>query len=187
MGFRFIKKCISKFNKFKQGEYPREMVGKMKDKNIITLNGKKYKLIEDMEKKEKKEYAKPTWGNFADLTPEFLEQTMIMNGVKYHRHPNGGGWVSEKAQVDDTVWVGAFAVIHNGVVKDQAIIHDRAVVDCDGLQDGADFNVGGSAQVLNSAQILDSAQIFDSIHPFGLIRMYGSAQIWETENEITRR
>lgn len=89
----------------------------------------------------------PYWGYKADLTEEFLSQTMTIDGVKYHRHIHGGGWVSEKAQVDETVWVGVFAVVHNGVVKDQAVIADRAIVDCSGLQSGATYNIGDSAWV----------------------------------------
>ena len=107
-------------------------------------------------------YACPDWGYKADLTEEFLAQTMTINGVKYHRHRNGGGWVSEKAKVEDTVWVGVFAVVHNGVAKDKAIIHDRAVINCDSLQEGADSNLSDSAWVFGSARVSGSARVFDS-------------------------
>lgn len=34
------------------------------------------------------------------LTTEFLAQTAIICGERYHRHPNGGGWVADTAEVD---------------------------------------------------------------------------------------
>ena len=128
----------------------------------------------------KKEYACPGWGYKADLTDEFLTQTMTIDGVKYHRHKNGGGWVSEKAQVEDTVWVGVFAVVHNGVIKDQVIIHDRAVVDCDNLQEGTDSNLSGSAQVYGSARVYGSAQVYDSAWVYDSARVYGSAWVYDS-------
>lgn len=109
--------------------------------------------------KEPKMAEEPYWGYEAELTEEFLSQTMTLDGVKYHRHKHGGGWVSEKAKVDETVWVGPLAIIHNGIVKDQAVIHDQAVINCDGLQDGAEFNIGDSAQVYDSAWVFGSARV----------------------------
>jgi hypothetical protein len=118
------------------------------------------------------EPAKATWGH---IPCEYnKDETMVLDGVKYHRHVNGGGWVSEKAQVDDTAWVGFFAMVKNGVVKDQAIIHDTAIVNCDGLQSGAKGNVSGSARVYGSAHIWDSACVYDSAN------VYGSAHIWDS-------
>ena len=119
----------------------------------------------------------PDWGYKADLTEEFLSQTMTIDGVKYHRHRHGGGWVSEKARVDDTAWVGVFAVVHNGWVADQAVIHDRAIIDCSGQQDGKP-NVGGSAIVSGSAQVYGLARVYGSAIVSDQARVYGSAQVY---------
>lgn len=146
--------------------------------------------------KEPKMAQEPDWGYKAKLTEKFLSQTMTLNGVEYHRHKHGGGWVSEKAKVDETVWVGPLAIIHNGVVKDQAVIHDNAEVNCDDLQAGAEFNIGDSARVFDSAlvfgsawvfgsamvcdfaRVSDLARVFGSAQVFGLARVFGSARVY---------
>ena len=132
--------------------------------------------VENLDKEP--EMAKePGWGYKAALTNEFLAQTMVLDGVKYHRHKHGGGWVSELAQVDETVWVGALAIVHNGVVKDQVVIHDGAAIDCDGLQDGVDANLSGSARVYGSAVVSGSARVYGSAVVSGSAWVYGSAVV----------
>lgn len=37
--------------------------------------------------------------------------TLIIDGVRYLRHVNGGGWVAETAQVADSAFVGLFAQV----------------------------------------------------------------------------
>lgn len=37
--------------------------------------------------------------------------TQILDGIPYHRHPNGGGWVAETASVEPTVHVGPLCYV----------------------------------------------------------------------------
>lgn len=53
------------------------------------------------------------------------------NGISatgYSKHSNGGGWVSSKAKVDATVYVGPDAVVNGGTITGKARIEDFAVV-----------------------------------------------------------
>lgn len=126
-----------------------------KDGTRINYDGDKI----DIERTPvKKVFAKPNWGV---TDPVFNpDETITINGVTYKRHKNGGGFVSEKATVEETVWVGIFAVVHNGVIKDQVIIHDRAVIDCDRVADGEIANLYGSAIVSDSASVYGSARVY---------------------------
>ncbi|ATY31589.1 Svx/AvrXca family virulence/avirulence protein [Sphingomonas psychrotolerans] len=45
------------------------------------------------------------------------------------RHPNGGGWVAAGASVDATAYVGPYARVLSGSVRDHARVEDHAVVD----------------------------------------------------------
>lgn len=47
----------------------------------------------------------------------------------YARHKNGGGLVSDKAKVDETVYVGYDAVVNGGTITGNARIYDKVVVD----------------------------------------------------------
>ena len=38
--------------------------------------------------------------------------TITLDGVKFHRHPNGGGWVADTAKVANTAFVGLFARVY---------------------------------------------------------------------------
>jgi len=125
-----------------------------------------------------KRYAiEPPWGRKAILTEEFLSQVMFLDGVRYHRHRHGGGWVSEKARVERNVWVGPLAIVHNGVIKDQVVISDMASINCMGTQVGFDSNISGSARISGSAHILGFTHISDSAHIFSFARVSGSARV----------
>jgi tetrahydrodipicolinate N-succinyltransferase len=145
--------------------------------------------IQEIEsKKKKKVFAKADWGYIP--TEINYDETMVLNSIKYHRHKNGGGWVSEKANVEETVWVGFFAIVHNGVLKDQCIIHDRAEINCNDLQKGAKANISdsarvydstwvyGSASVSGSARVYDSAWVYCSASVSDSARVYGSASVF---------
>ena len=47
----------------------------------------------------------------------------------YAQHSNGGGWVSNKAKVSESVYVGPDAVVNGGTISGKARIEDFAVVD----------------------------------------------------------
>lgn len=51
------------------------------------------------------------------------------NTSRYHRHSNGGGWVSNSANVSTTAYVGPNAVVNGGTVSGYARIEDFAVID----------------------------------------------------------
>ena len=54
---------------------------------------------------------------------EVSETTKIEDGVPYHRHPNGGGWVADTATVTDSAFVGL-----NACVRDKARVLDNVRV-----------------------------------------------------------
>ncbi len=63
----------------------------------------------------------------------------------YAKHANGGGWVSGKAKVDASVYVGPDAVVNGGTVTGDARIEDFAVVN--------GGTVGGKAVVRGRALV----------------------------------
>lgn len=63
----------------------------------------------------------------------------------YAKHANGGGWVSSKAKVDASVYVGPDAVVNGGTVTGDARIEDFAVVN--------GGTVGGKALVRGRALV----------------------------------
>lgn len=63
----------------------------------------------------------------------------------YAKHANGGGWVSSKAKVDASVYVGPDAVVNGGTVTDDVRIEDFAVVN--------GGTVGGKAVVRGRALV----------------------------------
>ena len=63
----------------------------------------------------------------------------------YAKHANGGGWVSSKAKVDASVYVGPDAVVNGGTVTGDARIEDFAVVN--------GGTVGGKAVVRGRALV----------------------------------
>lgn len=70
--------------------------------------------------------------------------------VPAHRHIYGGGWVADIARVDDSAYVGPFAVVYGrSVVKDNASIQGSA-------------RVYGASVILEDAKILGYAEIIDS-------------------------
>ena len=64
--------------------------------------------------------------------------------AKGHRHPNGGGFVSENARVAASAYVGPNAMVLDGAtVKDNACIKEFAVViDVPARDPGVAFEVG---------------------------------------------
>jgi len=87
---------------------------------------------------------------------------------EWHQHPNGGGWVENTASVDDTVCVGANAMVHEkAVVRDTVIINDHA-------------RISGNAIVSNRVMIEDYAQIFDYACVGGSARVGGYAMLSDT-------
>ena len=75
------------------------------------------------------------------------EHTMTLDGVSFHRHANGGGWVANTAHVADTAFVGLFAWVY-----DKAQVYDKARV-CDKALVCGDAQVYGEARVCGKQKI----------------------------------
>ncbi|MCR4793749.1 MAG: N-acetylglucosamine-1-phosphate uridyltransferase [Ruminococcus sp.] len=72
----------------------------------------------------------------------------IKKSIEGHNHPNGGGFVADTVEIDDTVYVGQDAmVLGNSVIRDKVVITDHAVV--------------------NNAEISDNARISDYACVYG--------------------
>ena len=78
-----------------------------------------------------------------------------IDGVKYHHHPNGGGMVSEHAQVADTVYIGPFAKI------------------CGHCKLSGEAFVFGNAWIFDKAEVSGRAEIFGNARVFGQCQSHG--------------
>ncbi|WP_033577026.1 Svx/AvrXca family virulence/avirulence protein [Dickeya chrysanthemi] len=83
-----------------------------------------------------------------------------------HRHRNGGGWVAEGAQVDDTAYVGPYAKVLGGKVLGNARVEGHAVVIGGTVSDNA--RIGGLTVVQGDAVIKGNAQASTTLWPLGL-------------------
>lgn len=81
-----------------------------------------------------------------ELTPEYLEATVEIDGVQYHRHPNGGGLVHPDATVHPTAYIGPRSQVHS-----RATVHARALID--------DATVGAGAVVGELAELGRSVKL----------------------------
>jgi UDP-3-O-[3-hydroxymyristoyl] glucosamine N-acyltransferase len=76
---------------------------------------------------------------------------------RFHRHPNGGGWVENTAYVADTAYVGPEAfVLHFARVEDQSRLEDEAVV-------SGYAQVWGSCKLFQKSMVCGHAVIKDVI------------------------
>lgn len=73
----------------------------------------------------------------------------------YSQHANGGGWVSSKANVDASAYVGPDAVVNGGTVSGNARIEDFAVVN--------GGKISGNAIVRGRALVSDGTVADDAI------------------------
>lgn len=48
----------------------------------------------------------------------------VINGVRYVHHPNGGGLVSERAEVTASVFVGGHVIVHSGRIRGRVRLLD---------------------------------------------------------------
>ena len=91
--------------------------------------------------------------------------------VAAHQHPNGGGWVDERAQVDELAFVGENAkVIGAAVIRGPVGLYDWSSVDgevvlsgCVSLRQHARVSgkarIAGRVLVTNHAQVTDDADV----------------------------
>lgn len=78
--------------------------------------------------------------------------------ANYTRHSNGGGWVSSKAKVAATAYVGPDAVVNGGTVSGEARIEDYAVVNGGTISGKA---VVSRRALVTSGTISDNARLTD--------------------------
>lgn len=130
--------------------------------------------------------------------------------VPAHQHIRGGGWVAEAAYVDDTCYVGPFAMVYgearvtgNVVINDYARVYGKAQVynrakvygDCQVYENAQIYNdarVSGHCKVYGNCKILDNAMVYDYAEVFGNAvvrnnseilndaRVYGNADIYDS-------
>lgn len=79
--------------------------------------------------------------------------------VPAHQHPNGGGWVDDKAKVDPTAFVDARARVFGTA------------------QVFGDARVFGTARVFGDAQVFGNAQVFGTAQVFGNAQVSGNARV----------
>ena len=88
---------------------------------------------------------------------EFLKRS-----AKGHRHPNGGGFVSDSANVAETAYVGPDAMVLDGaIVKDNACIKEFAVVIGPKAVVSGNAKLSGRAWVAGNVQIGGNARILE--------------------------
>ncbi len=108
--------------------------------------------------------------------PEGLQPSPPNPSAKGKRHPNGGGWVDDKARVDSTVFVGPNAMVLGGSVTGKARIEDYAVVKLGNVS--GDAVVGELAVIWHDqAFVKDNAVLKNNIEILGPFTMSGTAQL----------
>ena len=89
--------------------------------------------------------------------------------VAAHQHIKGGGWIAETAHVDESCYVGPYAIVYgNAYVTENAIINDYAKV-------YGDAKVYGKARVYGDAQVYGFAQVYDNASVSGNSQIYGNS------------
>lgn len=64
-----------------------------------------------------------------------------------HKHRNGGGWVANTAHVDDSVFVGPFAIVYG-----KAVLTERVRIE-DFAQVSGDTKLSGDTRVCRNAWV----------------------------------
>jgi hypothetical protein len=98
-----------------------------------------------------------------------------------HQHPNGGGWVSDSAQVDDSAFVGPYARVYgNARVSGNARVFGDAIV-------YGDARVSGDACVFGDALVFGDARVVRGNYnrtPASITRSDGYTFTMQTDGSI---
>ncbi|NQT86465.1 hypothetical protein HQ560_06845, partial [bacterium] len=87
----------------------------------------------------------------------------LQAGGKGHRHPNGGGFVSEDSHVAETAYVGPGAMVLNGArVEGNACIKGSAVVFGPGPVISGNAKVSGKAWVFGNIDLRGDARVLEA-------------------------
>lgn len=98
----------------------------------------------------------------------------------YHNHSNGGGLVSDSANVDDSVYVAPYAkilgsasVTGNVHIEDHAVVQDNASVSGNAV-------ISGYAIIAENASVSDNAIVSDCASVMGQANISGNARVIES-------
>jgi carbonic anhydrase/acetyltransferase-like protein (isoleucine patch superfamily) len=107
--------------------------------------------------------------------------------VPAHHHPKGGGIVADSAMVDETVYVGPYAMIYGNArvygeakidgyarIYEDAFVYENVKISGDARVYGKSA-INGNARISGSAKVYDKAKIMDQAQVFGEAEVYGNA------------
>lgn len=98
----------------------------------------------------------------------------LQPGATWHKHPNGGGWVSHSAYVEGSAMVGSrAAVFENARVLDRVRVYGSSRV-------GGSAECFGAAHVHGRAVLRDSCKVYDAAKVLGDAIVGGSIEIGGT-------
>lgn len=125
-------------------------------------------------------YRYPWMVQFAGAMPDTYQAGAPAPVADGKRHPNGGGWVSAKAEVAPTAYVGPYARVLAGKVLDKARIEDHAIIAGGVVQDNA--RVAALSVIRADTVVKDKAQVATSFMGIGEfergITLSGTAQLY---------
>jgi len=118
------------------------------------------------EKIESGEYDRTNWWEQGkiEIAEELTRRVKFLErSAKGHRHPNGGGFVSDNARVAPTAYVGPNAMVLDGArVEGNACIHEYAVVHGPKTVIRGNAKIGGKAWVFGNITVGGNARILES-------------------------
>lgn len=108
----------------------------------------------------------------ADLPPkEILD---LQPGATWHKHPNGGSWVSNTAYVEASASVsGRAAVFGNARVLDRARVYGSSRI-------GGNAEIYGAPHIHGRAVVGGNAKVYDAAKVLGDAQVYGYVEIGGT-------
>ena len=104
------------------------------------------------------------WGKKSRTHEHLLHRVkFLQENAKGHRHPNGGGFVSDNCKVAATAYVGPNAMVLDGAtVKDNACIKEFAVVMGPQALVSGNAKIGGRAWVVGDVKVGGNARILEA-------------------------
>jgi UDP-3-O-[3-hydroxymyristoyl] glucosamine N-acyltransferase len=105
--------------------------------------------------------------------------------VPAHKHPNGGGWVADTAEVDITCYVGPYAFVYdNARIKDNVRIDDYARVFgnasvCQNAKVYGDAQVYGQAVLYNNSKVSVKAKVYGKAKLYDNCSVYDNAEVFD--------
>jgi len=104
------------------------------------------------------------WGKKSRTHEHLLHRVkFLQENAKGHRHPNGGGFVSDNCKVAATAYVGPNAMVLDGAtIKDNACIKEFAVVMGPQVIVSGNAKIGGRAWVVGDVKVGGNARILEA-------------------------